>query len=78
MKRIAFVLFAAITMACFIVSLSPASGHTAEEAVPIYVTQTPSGYRDRKVISVAHEEGNLNGPSPGASLQGRNGRRCFL
>ena len=60
MKRIAFLLFAAITMACFIVSFSPASGHAAEEAAPIYVTQIPSGYRDWKVISVAHEEGNLN------------------
>jgi hypothetical protein len=60
MKRIAFLLFAAITMACFVVSFSPASGHAAGEAAPIYVTQIPPGYRDWKVIAVAHEEGNLN------------------
>jgi Cytochrome P460 len=60
MRRIAFLLFAAITMACFVFSFSPASGHAAGEAAPIYVTQIPPGYRDWKVISVAHEEGNLN------------------
>jgi hypothetical protein len=26
----------------------------------IYVTQIPAGYRDWKLVSVAHEEGNLN------------------
>jgi hypothetical protein len=31
-----------------------------EKAAPIYVTTIPTGYRDWKVISVAHEEGNLN------------------
>jgi hypothetical protein len=27
---------------------------------PTYVTEVPEGYRDWKLISVAHEEGNLN------------------
>ena len=31
-----------------------------EEAAPIFVTKIPPGYRDWKLISVAHEEGNLN------------------
>ena len=60
MKRIAFLLLAAITMACFVVSFSPASGHAAREAAPTYVTQIPPGYRGWQVISVAHEEGDLN------------------
>jgi hypothetical protein len=53
MKRIAFLPFAAITVACFVVTFSPASGNAAGEAAPIYVTQIPPGYRDWKVIAVA-------------------------
>jgi hypothetical protein len=30
------------------------------EGSPIYVTEIPPGYRDWKLISVAHEEGSLN------------------
>lgn len=30
------------------------------EGSPIYVTDMPSGYRDWRLISVAHEEGNLH------------------
>src|SRR5262249_56195195 len=33
---------------------------TAQEATPIFVTQIPPGYRDWKVVSVAHEAGDLN------------------
>jgi cytochrome P460 len=33
---------------------------TGEEATPIYVTEIPPGYRDWKVVSVAHEEDGLN------------------
>jgi len=32
----------------------------AQESPPIFVTEIPSGYRDWRLISVAHEEGNLN------------------
>ena len=32
---------------------------TAQEALPIFVTKIPPGYRDWKVVSVAHEEGDL-------------------
>jgi hypothetical protein len=32
----------------------------AESAAPIYVTTIPQGYRDWKLISVAHEEGTLH------------------
>ena len=32
----------------------------AQESSPVYVTEIPSGYRDWRLISVAHEEGSLN------------------
>jgi hypothetical protein len=31
-----------------------------QESSPIFVTEVPLGYRDWRLISVAHEEGNLN------------------
>ena len=31
----------------------------AQEAAPIFVTEIPPGYRDWKLVSVAHEEGDL-------------------
>jgi Cytochrome P460 len=37
-----------------------ASGHSDGEAAPIFGVQMPSGYRDWKLISVAHEAGNLD------------------
>ena len=39
---------------------APASGNADEEAAPIFGIKIPPGYRDWKLISVAHEEGNLN------------------
>jgi hypothetical protein len=38
----------------------PAQPVAGDEAAPIFVDTIPSGYRDWKLISVAHEEGNLN------------------
>jgi hypothetical protein len=32
----------------------------AQQAAPIFVTEIPSGYRDWRLISVAHEEGDLH------------------
>jgi hypothetical protein len=32
----------------------------AQESSPIFATEIPPGYRDWKVVSVAHEAGNLN------------------
>jgi hypothetical protein len=40
--------------------LVTASGRADENSATAYVTKIPSGYRDWKVISVAHEEGKLN------------------
>jgi cytochrome P460 len=40
--------------------LTPMTGQTDKPAGPVYVTQIPSGYRDWRLISVAHEEGDLH------------------
>jgi Cytochrome P460 len=40
--------------------MAPAFGQAAGEAAPVYGVKVPPGYRDWKLISVAHEEGNLN------------------
>src|SRR5262245_29000222 len=40
--------------------MAPASGQADGEAAPIFVTEIPPGYRDWRLISVAHEEGDLN------------------
>lgn len=60
MKRIAFLLVAFATVAGVLTSPSSTSGGVGEEAAPVYGVTIPPGYRDWKVISVAHEEGNLN------------------
>ena len=39
---------------------TPGSGTASQESFPIFVTEIPPGYRDWRLISVAHEEGNLN------------------
>jgi hypothetical protein len=62
MTRIAVLLVAVV--AGVIVSTAPASGRADQAAAPIFVTEIPSGYRDWRVISVAHEEGNLNSLVP--------------
>ena len=60
MKRIvlAGVLIAALTG--LISYIAPAYGQATQEPAPTFVIETPQGYRDWKLISVAHEEGNLN------------------
>ena len=60
MKRIVFLLVAAATVAGVVASLAPASGHADGEAAPIFGIKIPPGYRDWRLVSVAHEEGNLN------------------
>jgi hypothetical protein len=39
---------------------APGSGAANQESSPIFVTVIPQGYRDWRLISVAHEEGNLH------------------
>ena len=59
MKWVAFLLGAVATVAGVVASSGPAR-HADEEAAPIFGIKIPPGYRDWKLISVAHEEGNLN------------------
>ncbi|MGB9202693.1 MAG: cytochrome P460 family protein [Terriglobales bacterium] len=60
MNRIAFLLAAIAAVAAVVAFTPPASGHADEEAAPIFGIKIPPGYRDWRLISVAHEEGNLN------------------
>src|ERR1700733_660679 len=60
MKRIAFLAVAVAAVAGLVASMAHASGRADDEAVPIFGIKIPSGYRDWRLISVAHEEGNLH------------------
>jgi hypothetical protein len=60
MKRISFLLLAVATLAGIAAYMAQASGQSDGEAAPIFGIKIPRGYRDWKLISVAHEEGNLN------------------
>jgi hypothetical protein len=42
------------------VFISYASAQSAEKASSIFITSIPAGYRDWKLVSVSHEEANLN------------------
>ena len=59
MRRIVFLLAAALSVAGVVASIVPAAG-PADDQAPAYVTKIPSGYRDWRFISTAHEAGNLN------------------
>jgi hypothetical protein len=61
MKRTTLSLFVVATLAGVAVFTVATSGQvTGQEAVPIFVKKIPPGYRDWKVVSVAHEAGALN------------------
>lgn len=42
------------------VARPPASEHDQQAKAPIFGIKIPAGYRDWMLVSVAHEEGNLN------------------
>jgi Cytochrome P460 len=61
MKRITVFLVAVTILVGIVVFTAIASRRaTAQEAAAIFVTEIPPGYRDWKVVSVAHEAGDLN------------------
>ncbi len=60
MKRISFLAIALALVAVFIVSTVPGTGLAYQDATPVFVSQIPDGYRDWRVVSVAHEAGQLN------------------
>ena len=51
MKRIAFSMIAVVTASVAVAADAPA---------PVFMTKVPAGYRDWKLISVAHEAGELD------------------
>jgi hypothetical protein len=61
LKRIAFLLIAVAAVAGFVAFTASTSGRADGEAAPTSAITIPPGYRDWKLISVAHEAGNNNG-----------------
>jgi hypothetical protein len=60
LRRFAFLPLAAIALISGIAYTAPQSEPHDREAAPLYGITIPAGYRDWKVVSVAHEAGNLN------------------
>ena len=60
MRRTVFFLVAIVALGGVLAYTAPISGQGAGEAAAIYDIKIPAGYRDWRLISVAHEEGNLN------------------
>jgi hypothetical protein len=60
MRRILFGLVAAAALAGVVAAMALAPGLADGEAAPIFGVKIPPGYRDWRLITVAHEEGNLN------------------
>ena len=60
MRRISHLLGAVVALTGVVVWMAHASGHADGEAAPIFGVKIPAGYRDWRLISVAHEEGTLN------------------
>jgi hypothetical protein len=60
MQRTISALVAVAALAAGLAYTPPASGQSDAEAVPIFGIKMPAGYRDWRLISVAHEAANLN------------------
>ena len=60
MKRIAFLSLAVAAVSFILASADRGAGYADDAAALIFGVKIPYGYRDWRLISVAHEEGNLN------------------
>jgi hypothetical protein len=60
MRRIGYVLVAIVALTGAVAHMSLAPAHADGTAAPVFDIKIPAGYRDWRLISVAHEEGNLN------------------
>jgi hypothetical protein len=60
MRRTVFALVAVVALAGVVAGMAPASGQSDGGAAPIFGIEIPAGYRDWRLISVAHEKGDLN------------------
>src|ERR1044071_8276454 len=61
MKRTTLLVFVVSALSGVAAFTATTSRHTtAQEVTPVFVKKIPPGYRDWKVVSVAHEAGDLN------------------
>ncbi len=60
MKRTSITVLAAATLICVIASTPFTAGGADDEISPFLGIEIPPGYRDWRLISVAHEAGDLN------------------
>jgi Cytochrome P460 len=60
MKAIVFLLIADAALAGIVAATAPTSQPADDPADSIAAGKLPAGYRDWRLISVAHEEGNIN------------------
>jgi len=60
MRRITYILAAVAALGGVLVYIGQAAGEAGAEAAPLFGIKLPAGYRDWRVISVAHEAGNNN------------------
>lgn len=60
MKQATLLLSVIAVAICGIAITPGTSAHSDEENAVLFVTEIPAGYRDWRLLSVAHEEGNLN------------------
>ena len=59
-KRFTLLLVVAAALGATALTVTTSRRGAPQEAKPLFVTEIPEGYRDWRLISVAHEEGNLN------------------
>jgi hypothetical protein len=59
MRQVVLALVPVVTLGAAVSYMAPAAGQF-DEVSPIFGIRIPPGYRDWKLISVAHEDGNLN------------------
>jgi hypothetical protein len=61
MIRLTSLLIAVSTLVVLVAFTAPAPRHAAaQQAAAIFITEIPAGYRDWRLISVAHEEGDFH------------------
>jgi hypothetical protein len=60
MRGITYFTVAIAAVAGVAVWMASASGYADDEAAPIFGVKIPPGYRDWRLISIAHEAGDLN------------------
>jgi hypothetical protein len=60
LRGITYLLAAVVALTAMVVYTAHATGRADGDAAPLFGIKIPPGYRDWKLISVAHEGGNLN------------------